>query len=437
MRVLLFLLPLVSTPALCAVDIRNTLDSQLSVYIKKTDKNIGDVQAFDNVLRTKMEAAFDNGTRFFAEFNTRYEIKDMLEPGKPSQDNSSNFNRPWLVSDNTEVELREFYIDGYFDSVFVRLGKQQTVWGQSDGLQVLDVVNPMRYREFISDDIENRRIPLWTANIEFPIRDWMMQLVWIPDQTYNQYPESGSEYAITSPKLTPTISGEHQVVLNEKERPNRILKDSDLGFRLTGFVGGWDIGLSYLYQYNNSRGVRQQIKDDVLTINSEYIRTHLLGSSFAKALGSLSIRGELAYISDSVPLYSPTGDPITATSNDSREIKAVVGLDYNGISDTLLSMQLFTSRMLDKNDYLVRDVTEQQISLLGKRNFLNQVLSIEGLIVHSLNDSDGYGHLYANYKFRSHITLSMGIDIYYGDKFGVFGQFSEASKASFSVAYSF
>lgn len=167
------------------------------------------------------------------------------------------------------------------------------------------------------------------------------------------------------------------------------------------------------------------------------IRTHLLGGSFAKALGSFSIRGELAYLSDSVPLYSPTVESINATSNDSREIKAVVGLDYNGISDTFLSMQLFTSRMLDKNDYLVRDVTEQQVSLLAKRNFLNQVLSIEGLIMHSLNDRDGYAHLYANYKFRSHIKFKMGIDIYYGDKLGVFGQFSEASRASFGVEYSF
>jgi hypothetical protein len=437
MRRLHLLLVLASAPALAELEIRNTLESKVSVYLKNNEQERGAIQALDNVLRTELETTFDNGLRLFAEVATRYEAKDRIEPSKPKQDSSSDINRRWLINDNTELELREFYIDGYVGSVFYRLGKQQTVWGQSDGLQVLDVVNPMRYREFISDDIENRRIPLWTANIEFPVREWMMQVIWIPDQTYHLYPESGAEYALSSPKLTPRINGTQQVVLEKEAKPSKLVKDSDFGFRFTSFVGGWDIGLSYLYQYNNRRGVEQQIKNGTHIINSKYIRTHLLGSSFAKALGSFSIRGELAYLSDSVPLHNASTEATTVAANATGEIKAVVGIDYNGISDTFLSMQLFTSRLLDANQNLVRDETEQQLSFLVKRDFLNQVLSIEGLVVHSLNDSDGYWHLNANYKFRSNITFSMGFNAYYGDELGIFGQFKEASRACLGFTYSF
>lgn len=437
MRRLHLLLVLASAPALAELEIRNTLESKVSVYLKNNEQDRGAIQALDNVLRTELETTFDNGLRLFAEVATRYEAKDRLEPSKPKEDSSSDINRRWLINDNTELELREFYIDGYVDSVFYRLGKQQTVWGQSDGLQVLDVVNPMRYREFISDDIENRRIPLWTANIEFPVREWMMQVIWIPDQTYHLYPESGAEYALSSPKLMPRINGTQQVVLEKEAKPSKLVKDSDFGFRFTSFVGGWDIGLSYLYQYNNRRGVEQQIKNGTHIINSKYIRTHLLGSSFAKALGSFSIRGELAYLSDSVPLHNASTEATTVAANATGEIKAVVGIDYNGISDTFLSMQLFTSRLLDANQNLVRDETEQQLSFLVKRDFLNQVLSIEGLVVHSLNDSDGYWHLNANYKFRSNITFSMGFNAYYGDELGILGQFKEASRACLGFAYSF
>ena len=437
MRRLYLLLVLASAPALAELEIRNTLESKMSVYLKNNEQDRGAIQALDNVLRTELETTFDNGLRLFAEVATRYEAKDRLEPSKPKEDSSSEINRRWLINDNTELELREFYIDGYVDSVFYRLGKQQTVWGQSDGLQVLDVVNPMRYREFISDDIENRRIPLWTANIEFPVREWMMQVIWIPDQTYHLYPESGAEYALSSSKLTPRINGTQQIVLEKEAKPSKLVKDSDFGFRFTSFVGGWDIGLSYLYQYNNRRGVEQQIKNGTHIINSKYIRTHLLGSSFAKALGSFSIRGELAYLSDSVPLHNASAEATTVAANATGEIKAVVGIDYNGISDTFLSMQLFTSRLLDANQNLVRDETEQQLSFLVKRDFLNQVLSIEGLVVHSLNDSDGYWHLNANYKFRSNITFSMGFNAYYGDELGIFGQFKEASRACLGFTYSF
>lgn len=367
MRRLHLLLVLASAPALAELEIRNTLESKVSVYLKNNEQERGAIQALDNVLRTELETTFDNGLRLFAEVATRYEAKDRIEPSKPKQDSSSDINRRWLINDNTELELREFYIDGYVGSVFYRLGKQQTVWGQSDGLQVLDVVNPMRYREFISDDIENRRIPLWTANIEFPVREWMMQVIWIPDQTYHLYPESGAEYALSSPKLTPRINGTQQVVLEKEAKPSKLVKDSDFGFRFTSFVGGWDIGLSYLYQYNNRRGVEQQIKNGTHIINSKYIRTHLLGSSFAKALGSFSIRGELAYLSDSVPLHNASTEATTVAANATGEIKAVVGIDYNGISDTFLSMQLFTSRLLDANQNLVRDETEQQLSLQSIR----------------------------------------------------------------------
>lgn len=105
-----------------------------------------------------------------------------------------------------------------------------------------------------------------------------------------------------------------------------------------------------------------------------------------------------------------------------QEIKSVIGLDYNGISDTLLSAQWFLSRLADENHAYVRDKQEQQVSFLVKRDFYNQIFSLEGLLVHSLNDDDGYWNLSANYKYRSNITLNSGIDRYYGAKNGVFGR---------------
>ena len=317
------------------------------------------------------------------------------------------------------------------------MGKQQTVWGQSDGLQVLDVVNPMRYREFISDQIEDRRIPLWTVNVELPVQEWMLQLVWIPDQSYHQYPEDDAEYAITSPKLTPVIDGSRRVALESEGAPHRYLKDADYGFRLTRFAAGWDLGLSYLNQTNNSRGVVQQVTEDTLSIRSSYVRTHVLGATFARALGSVSVRGELAYVSDAVPLRRPDPEPVTVSGSATQEFKAVIGLDYNGISSTLLSMQLFSSHLPDPGAYLLRDRTEQQLSFLARRDFLNQVLSVEGLLVHSLNDRDGYWHLYGNYRYRSDINVRVGVDTYYGDRQAVFGQFKDASRVSVGVEYTF
>jgi len=435
MRVLFLLLTLISTSALAKLEVRNTLNSKLSIYQPDEQKEYVDIQALDFILNTELESTFDNGVRFFTEITTRYETQDKLEPGKPEQNSSSSINRRWFINDYTDIELREFYFDGYIDNVFIKLGKQQTVWGQSDGVQVLDVVNPMYYREFISDKIETRRIPLWTASVEFPINEWMAQLIWLPDQTYHLYPEQNSEYTITSPKLIPFIDSTQQVLLEQEDKPNQFVKDSDYGVRLTNFINGWDISVNYLYQYNNSLAVIQQHQNNIHKINSEYVRTHLFGASFAKTFGSFSIRGELAYLSDSTPLHNTSTNIVS--DNTAEEIKGVVGIDYSGLSDTLLSMQLFTSQIIDMSQYLIRDETEQQLSLLGKRELLNQVLSIEGFLLHSLNDRDGYWHLYVNYKYLSDLSFNIGINNYYGNPSGVFGQFNNASRASFGVSYSF
>lgn len=419
------------------IDIRGTFDTQASYVIHNLDNYSSRLQSFDNRLGLEVESNFDNGFRFYSETVLGYESTDNLEPYRSKQDSSGKLNKRWLIDNKTELELREFYVDGYIGDIFVRLGKQQVVWGQSDGLQVLDVVNPLRYREFISDDLENRRIPLWTANVEFPIRDWTMQLLWIPDQTYHGYPEAGGSYEVHSSKLTPPLTGNQKVLLERQEKPDRFWRDSDYGMRLTGFVGGWDVGLSYLNQINNGRAVAQFVENDVLNIRTGYVRTHLLGATFAKAFGSVTIRSELGYLSDSVPLTVSTISPVTVEQSATQEIKSVIGLDYNGISDTLLSAQWFLSRIAGENQAYVRDKQEQQVSLLLKRDFYNQTFSLEGLLVHSLNDDDGYWNLSANYKYRSNITLSSGIDRYYGAKDGVFGQFREQSRVSIGLSYAF
>ena len=61
------------------------------------------------------------------------------------------------------VDPRQVLLDGKVKKVDVKLGLQQVVWGQADGLRVLDVINPLDYREFILEDFLDSRRPLWLA----------------------------------------------------------------------------------------------------------------------------------------------------------------------------------------------------------------------------------------------------------------------------------
>ena len=62
--------------------------------------------------------------------------------------------------------LRELYIDTNANDWYLRLGKQQVVWGTADGIKLLDIINPTDYRELVQNTVEDARIPVWMINAE-------------------------------------------------------------------------------------------------------------------------------------------------------------------------------------------------------------------------------------------------------------------------------
>ncbi|CAB1368384.1 DUF1302 family protein [Denitratisoma oestradiolicum] len=69
--------------------------------------------------------------------------------------------------------LREVYVKKTFtladgSDLFLKLGKQQVVWGRTDLFRVLDVINPVDYsRNNIYDELQDIRIPMWIAQAEW------------------------------------------------------------------------------------------------------------------------------------------------------------------------------------------------------------------------------------------------------------------------------
>jgi hypothetical protein len=86
--------------------------------------------------------------------------------------------------------IREAYVtktigmDGG-QSTFLKIGKQQVVWGRTDLFRVLDVINPVDYsRNNIYDELQDIRIPMWIAQAEYrmggseSMQDRNVSVVW-------------------------------------------------------------------------------------------------------------------------------------------------------------------------------------------------------------------------------------------------------------------
>ena len=84
----------------------------------------------------------------------RFDSVDDLNPaGSSRPDNYSPIGGPQLSGRNGAAGLRELYWQYSGESSFWQIGKQQVVWGEADGLKLLDLVNPQDFREFVLDDL--------------------------------------------------------------------------------------------------------------------------------------------------------------------------------------------------------------------------------------------------------------------------------------------
>ena len=370
----------------------------------------GSWQKQEILWRPEWVVRFASGSRLTLIGEGRLDAKDELDPGRPDQPFRARYNKKGFPDDHMDLELRELFLDHYLGDAYVRLGKQQIVWGQADGLRVLDVINPLSYREFILPDIEHRRIPLWSALVEFPLDIWTTQLVWVPDATVTETTLPGATYS-----LIPDPFGDERLQVN---RPDS-LEDSDLGIKLSSFQGGWDLSLNYLYHTIDDPLIRIDAAEQ--RILADYNRSHLIGGTASKPFGDVTLRSEVGIESEIRFQDSVTGQTI-----ETEVSSYVLGLDYSGLTDWFISSQFFQTYRFTRtyND----GASNEQITFLVRHEAMNNALMLEALSIYDLDHEDSLIQLEAEYIASTNVVLRVGADLFFGDRVGTFGRFREQSR---------
>ena len=373
-------------------------------------------------------------------------IQDLQGTQEASGDNYSVYSEPWMTTtfgSDSDWQFKEGFWENQTESWFWRIGKQQVVWGEADGLKVLDVINPQSFREFILDDFDDSRIPLWMINLEKQITDdGLLQLLWIPDTTTHELAPEQSPFELTSPRLVPDINrflmnraatNIETLQVNRPKRPKEQLKNSDIGFSWRHSWRQWDYTLNYLYHFIDAPVVRSQRVQEQLILTQEYERSHLLGGTISQVFGNWVTRLELAYETDR---YFRT-QPLLPGVDESDIISSVIGVDWLQFENHFISFQWFQQTKLSSNKDWIEDQTEHQITFLWEREFNHQTTKLSNLVIHSLNQNDGVVQTQLKHNVSDQFILSAGFDIFYGDAEGVFGQFDESDRFFFNVQYTF
>jgi hypothetical protein len=402
------------------------------------DTGTGDTHELAVTLQPELEVELPFGLDLTGIARARADFFDRLEPGAPVPHEVSRWTRRGFVGSSSEGELRELYVDARVAGVFLRLGKQQVVWGEADGLKLLDVVNPQHFREFILPVFEDSRIPLWTANVEIPIRDVTLQLLWIPDPTHHELPEADALFAITSQRLVPPPPPAGVPVLQRQvKRPPKWFEDSDAGLRLAGFWKGFDWTLNYLWQYGDFPVLVRRLPaapGGAVLLAPEYRRLHQVGGSASTAFGELTVRAELGLALDR---YLPVDD---ATDRDgiaeTGDVGWMLGLDWFGFEETLISFQLFQSWLPGHRSTMLRKQLDTNLTLVLQRELWNDRLLLELQILQSWNDRDGLVRPRIAWEWRDDTTLSLGADFFHGTAKGIFGQYDANDRVWLQIRFS-
>ncbi len=151
--------------------------------------------------------------------------------------------------DDVTIEAWEIYADIDLDSLWIRIGKQQIVWGEMISARILDVVNPLDQSWHFThepEEFENIRIPQWmlraVLNVDTQWASWLEELYiegfWNPgDIVPTNDPQIGNPYKQNyqyeyDPNAEFAWGGLWQTTEVDDRRG-----DDEFGFRL-----GWKVG---------------------------------------------------------------------------------------------------------------------------------------------------------------------------------------------------
>lgn len=334
--------------------------------------------------------------------------------------------------DYTRVKEAYFLYGG--DDFDFRLGQQQIVWGKTDGLRMLDIVNPLDMREFILDDFLDSRIGLIAARLNYYAylggSEHEFELIIIPDAKVAETAPVGSRWGFTLPTVPAGITP----VILAGEEPNWTAKNVEYGAAWRSNLSGWDLSLNWFYGWKDTPNLQKQLLGSTMFITPVYSRMHTVGGSFSNAFGAWVVRGEMAANIDEG--VDTNGVTVATSVTEQTTLNAAVGVDYTA-NNWMISPQLFVRHVTGWSTDILEDQSSGFVSLRIATDYMNEKLKPEVIGLYSWSDQSWMLRPKVSYEFTDSIKATAGIDLFGGSASTFFGQFDDNDRIYSELEYTF
>ncbi|HYX64141.1 MAG TPA: DUF1302 family protein [Burkholderiales bacterium] len=347
--------------------------------------------------------------------------------------NSGFYPEPVRDDQRANFMLRETYIDTSLGALQFRLGKQHIVWGEMVGIFVADVVSARDQRDFILPDFDILRIPQWAARAEYFGENSHAEIIWLPYPAVDNIGKPGAEFY---PYRIPPPPGFEQQ-FNNDVTPERNLKNSNFGARVSTLQSGWDLAAFYYRSTDVSPTFYREVAlapTPTLTFTPRHDRIWQAGGTVTKDFRSFVGKAEAVYTGGRKFNVTRLAEPEGVVPQDTLDY--AFGLDFTLPHETRLNVQYFERVFFDHDPDLLQDQREGGVTLLINTKIAGS-FTPELLILQSVNRNDRLARAKLGWGATQNLALTVGVDVFTGQQTGFFGRFNDRDRVYFEARYDF
>lgn len=418
--ILLLSAALAAMPAFAAPKVqRATTHATLDVAVGEQDSDVDLAR-----LTIRQDADIRLSQTWRAEISARLELSGA-DTGLGTLSTYSDLSRPVELSDNARIELETATLSWRDRATRVTLGKQTFAWGVLDGLQVTDRLDAVRRRDFLFTEHRPDRLARWSARLEVPAFGGKVDAAFIPDTTVSQLARPGDTFEPLAPRLRGGLPPGLVTPSAQVDRPD----SPTLGLRYSRTFGANDVSVLMIH----GPDTEPVIRFDGVGPELAYPERTLIGATFQRASGARIWRVELAHVPDQPVNIKPQTLP--ATDRADRWLGGV-GLDWSFRSGLFVNAQIGID-LVASDIPLARPETDVITTLRVEKPFRNDTFRVRAEWIGSLSDGDGTVRPSVSWQVNDQWKISGGLDLVYGDREGLFGQYDRADRVWLRLSTAF
>jgi hypothetical protein len=331
--------------------------------------------------------------------NFRFSVKAYHDEIYRIQSDNS-YSTAEIKEFRSRFEIRDFYLEHEFDNgIYIKAGNQILAWGMSEYLRVTDLVNIENQYTFGQQDLEDLRLQVPALLASVNTNGWTFDAVATIDAGDNDIAPAGDEFDQFIALRTSGAS----LWFDEPEQR------AEFFFRASSRYSQGDIQIVAGEFNDNALSIQRITTSPAATqVHLEQGRMRALGVAVNRVAGPWLVFTEVGTHRNKAirPQFASLAQQANGWEHK-NQLLAVIGADYNGFRNLVLSAEIDTVRTQDNDRSIYGPATQTSIGVRAYWTALNERLQLVAVSNQLADDNGRIDRLSIDYDWSDNLSLGM------------------------------